>query len=1054
MSVTVISGRSGSGKSRVLAAHIKKLIKDPLTNIIVMVPGQLTFETEKNIMQSCGVAGILGLQVMSAQRLAFKIINETGSVSFISSAQKTVIAGRALAEEGTYAIEGMEECAAELMARLKSFCQTPESLRSAAADITDTELKKKLLTSANLYERYIELCAGRPDLSDIYSIAAACAAKAEFLKGAQVVIDGLDSASPAVMAMLTEVMRLSSDTVAAFRGGADGEGDLFSSEERDMRRFIKAAKSAGKSVERIKADEPARYGCAELEYLEKNLFRYPYEPYEGDAPNIRLYEAQSIEDEADALAEGIIAQVRGGRRFCDIAVVGGGVEAYLPAIKEKFAERGIAWFFDERRTLADNSFFEFLHDAASAAAGDMTAVEGYIYSCYSPLDEAERRELKVYAKRYALKGWHYKNKFARANAERAEALRQKAMRPLQRLSRGILVASAKEQTQAIKRLLDDCGAGERLEAFCAAIDSGDTRAEHGYFSQVWERSAEVLDGISEAYGEKPIEPRTLPGVLKSAFRSTKIALIPPSTDEVGIYDISVARLPGIEVLFAVGVHDGVWPAKDDGAGIMSRSERDALLKAGLDIGPYDASAEKLKVYTALCKPKRRLYVSFNTQTGQPSVIVDRIKRLFPKAARTERLPAAGEAGALGALASSLAGADMEPAALACAALLKRPGWKERARGILLRTNAAVPIGKDGAAALYGGIRCSATRIEDYYRCPFRHFLDFGIKAQPERDYITDVVDAGTYMHLALDIFTKRLLEDGADIKLLSEQQTERRMDEAAREAAKRHDGGKLISDERFALRAEMLNKELVSTAQRIREHFTGCGASIILSEQEFLDYTVETEYGEVTITGKIDRIDAAGGYFRVVDYKSSSSEFSLKDFAAGVRIQLPVYISAAKRLLEKQGRALEPAGGYYMRIGDAYQGSKEAVAKEARLSGISLCDTEALVGMSAVNDDNSFAAIDQALKISGELKKSAKSFTREQMDELLLCADGLIKSAAEQIYGGGNAISPAQGITGGDACAYCGYASVCRMDAQYSGNAPRQAEQLLFEEGGDCDELE
>ncbi len=1059
MGVTVITGRSGSGKSRFLMAHIKNIIKDPFAKIFVVVPGQLTFETEKKIMQSCGVAGILGLEVTSIQRLAFSVLSEAGSCSFISNAQKALIVGRALEQEGFGAIEGLEECTAELMTRLKSFCQTPKSLKDAAKNINDGELQRKLLKTARLYERYTELCAGRPDLSDIYGIAAAAAAKAEFLKGAHIVIDGLDSASPAVMKFLTEVIRLSSDAVAAFRGGGENYGDLFSSEEADMRRFIEAAKRGGKSVKQIKAQQPARYGCEELAYLEANLYRYPYKPYEGEAANIRLIEARSADEEVDMLALGILEELREGRRFRDIAVVGGGVDAYLPAIKQAFAQCGIAWFYDERRALSGNTLFEFLHDAISAAAGDAAAIEGYVYSAYSPLEAGERQRIRKYAKAYALRGWHFLNPFFRGDSEAAEAIRQKAMRPLGMLTRGIAAKTAYEQIEAVKSFFEACGANEALEAFCESINREDTRAEHEYFSQVWEKSAEALDGIAEVYGDRHIEPKTLCSAVKTAFSATKIALIPPSTDEVGIYDISVWRPSDTDVLFAIGVHDGVWPAKDDGAGIMSRAEREALFAAGLDIGVYDPSSEKLKVYTALSKPKQRLYISWNSKTGQPSIMVDRVKRLFPGLKRIDPQNAVkpdAQAGVLGQMAAALTGARVSENMLGvCSALMKRPGWSEKAERMLLRDNAAIPLDETEAAALYGGIRCSATRIEDYYRCPFKHFLDFGVKAQPERDYTNDKVDTGTYMHLALDIFTKKLLEDGADIKQLSEADTEYRMREAAAQAAARHDGGKLMLDERFALQYELLQNELVNTALRIRAHFAGSGAKIISSEQEFLGYSVDTESGEVMITGKIDRIDAAEGYFRVVDYKSSAADFSLKDFAGGVKIQLPVYIGAAKRLMESAGTGLEPAGGYYMRIGDAYRDSEEAVAKAARLSGISLSDAEALSSLSAVNEDGSFAAIDQALKASGGLRSKNRHFTAEEMARLLEYADGMIKSAAEAIYAGCNAINPAEGITGGDACAYCGYGSVCRMDAAYEGNAARTVSAgPLFGNEEDVDELE
>ncbi len=72
MGVTVVYGRSGSGKSRYLMNHIKTQIADPFARVLVIVPGQLTFETEKRIMHACGTDGIFGLQVMSVQRLAAK----------------------------------------------------------------------------------------------------------------------------------------------------------------------------------------------------------------------------------------------------------------------------------------------------------------------------------------------------------------------------------------------------------------------------------------------------------------------------------------------------------------------------------------------------------------------------------------------------------------------------------------------------------------------------------------------------------------------------------------------------------------------------------------------------------------------------------------------------------------------------------------------------------------------------------------------------------------------------------------------------------------------
>jgi ATP-dependent nuclease, subunit B len=205
MGVTVVCGRSGSGKSRYIMAHIKALIADPFARVLVIVPGQLTFETEKHIMEACGVEGIFGLQVLSIQRLAAKVIEDTGACEFITGAERAMIASRALSMmaqpfHGADSQPDFEACAAELIARLKGHRQTPQNLRNAAGSLRDAALRQKLRDTAELLENYDAICAGRVDFADIYAVAAQRAQGANLLRGAHIVIDGLDSTSPAVMA--------------------------------------------------------------------------------------------------------------------------------------------------------------------------------------------------------------------------------------------------------------------------------------------------------------------------------------------------------------------------------------------------------------------------------------------------------------------------------------------------------------------------------------------------------------------------------------------------------------------------------------------------------------------------------------------------------------------------------------------------------------------------------------------------------------------------------------------------------------------------------------
>ncbi len=1049
LSLRIITGRAGSGKSRFLMRLISELVTNPLEKIIVIVPGQLTFETEKRIMHACGVEGILGLEVLSIQRLAYKILEETGSVPFMTGAEKTMACRLALQAYdapfcGTGHLPDFENSLGALFTQLKSHGQTPESLRGAARSMTDKGLISKLLQTADIYQKYMEICGSRLDMADMYAAAASRAAGASFLRGAHVFIDGADSYVPSVTSMLAEVMAQTKNTLAVFRTeGSGSDAALFTSEKRDMERLMSAAKARGIEVQITEHTEMAKRHTSEaLAFLEKNLFCYPYSPYTDETDSLKIFEAESPEQEIQALASCIRHHVRGGKRFRDIAVAAGGLETYLPIIKSVFSSFGIPCFIDERRALSENAFFVFLYSALCAATGETAAAEGYVFSEYAPLDVTERSLLKNYARQYGYKGWHFFGEFRRgAAATQAEALRRQVMQPLLALESGLLLSSAGAQTDAVRQFLADCGVREKIQSLCDVLVTEDVQSECAYFAQVYEKSLEVLSAAQRIGKGRQLSAKLLCSLIKAGFEATKIALIPPAADEVRIFDISVGRLPDIDILFAIGVHDGVWPARDSGTGILSAAEQDALRGLGLDLGGYDLAEEKMKVYTALTQPKERLYISYNAQTGQPSVVADRIQRLFPLIKKT-KVPAAAATGlfedVLGELAQVLRGkeADADLAGI-CAHFLADPQWRKQTRAILLRTNAALTLPEDTARRLCGFMRCSPTRIENFYRCPFKHFIDYGIKAQVLRDYEYDRLDIGTYLHLALDIFTQSLITEKKDLKELSAEQTQCRMQAAAHLAAQQHDDGKLLTDERFALIHKQLVRELADTAHRIRVHFLGSEASLHASEVAF-EYVVDAQGCSTVITGKIDRIDTAGGYFRVVDYKSSAARFDPDAFAAGTALQLPVYIDAARRLPAQQG--LLPAGGYYMRIGEKFHDSAVKAQREGRMNGLSLADTKVLCAFSSVQEGGSFSAIDQSLKKSGELhgRGAARFFTANELDALLCTAQRMIASAAVQIYSGVTDINPA----GSEACKMCDYAGICQINTEYEGNAYRVPERF------------
>ncbi|MCR4740142.1 MAG: PD-(D/E)XK nuclease family protein [Lachnospiraceae bacterium] len=82
MGLRLILGNAGSGKSRRLFEHIiEESIKNPDKNYIIVVPEQFTLQTQKDIVRLHPRHGILNIDILSFNRLCYRIFSETGGGS-------------------------------------------------------------------------------------------------------------------------------------------------------------------------------------------------------------------------------------------------------------------------------------------------------------------------------------------------------------------------------------------------------------------------------------------------------------------------------------------------------------------------------------------------------------------------------------------------------------------------------------------------------------------------------------------------------------------------------------------------------------------------------------------------------------------------------------------------------------------------------------------------------------------------------------------------------------------------------------------------------------
>ena len=79
MSLQLILGGSGSGKSHFLyETVIQEAIRRPKEKFLVLVPEQFTMQTQKELVARHPNGGILNIDVLSFERLAYRVFEELG----------------------------------------------------------------------------------------------------------------------------------------------------------------------------------------------------------------------------------------------------------------------------------------------------------------------------------------------------------------------------------------------------------------------------------------------------------------------------------------------------------------------------------------------------------------------------------------------------------------------------------------------------------------------------------------------------------------------------------------------------------------------------------------------------------------------------------------------------------------------------------------------------------------------------------------------------------------------------------------------------------------
>lgn len=690
MSVRLIIGRSGSGKTdRCLNEIRNELLKNPNGHpIIYLVPEQMTFLSEYKLITTPGLGGMIRSQVYSFTRLAWRILQETGGLSryHLNSVGISMLIRKIIEEkkddlklfqraaEKNGFIQQMEQ----MMTEFKRYCVRPEELAEKQTQLkegkTGKALQDKLHDLELIYKRFEESLIDKyVDSEDYFRLLTEKAAHSDYLRHAEVYIDGFYSFTPQEYMIVEQLMKICKKVTITFtldqpfKDTPPDELHLFRMSGETSQTIYEIAGQNGLQVEEVIVNSQKRWDHPSLKHLEANFDSRPAESYRGETA-VHIGHAANRRAEIEGIARKINRLVRTeGLRYRDIAILSRNGQDYHDIIETVFHDYEIPFFIDQKRTMLYHPLVELIRSTLEIINGNwryepiFRAVKTELLFP-AKLSAARLREqmdrLENYCLAYGIQGDKWTNKkrwiyrrirglefaaFGQTDEEKEieqelNDLRDIITGPILRLSRRLKkAASGRQFCEALYLYLEELDVPSKLEQWKLIEDENGNLVKSREHGQAWNAIMDLLDQYVEMLGEEDVTLKQFAAILEAGMESLRFTLVPPALDQVMAADLERSRLSDVKAAFIIGLNDGVIPAKFSEDGLLADNDREHLLINGLKIAPSGRTRlldEEFIAYKAFATPSDLLFVSYPLANEEgkallPSSYIKRLIDLLP-----------------------------------------------------------------------------------------------------------------------------------------------------------------------------------------------------------------------------------------------------------------------------------------------------------------------------------------------------------------------------------------------------------------------------------------
>ncbi|MBC7959127.1 MAG: exodeoxyribonuclease V subunit gamma, partial [Vallitaleaceae bacterium] len=556
---------------------------------------------------------------------------------------------------------------------------------------------------------------------------------------------------------------------------------------------------------------PKRFDESEaIRHLEKNLYRYPYQIFEESPKGFNLSQATHMRQEVQYVADSIMKLVMSqGYSYKDISVVTGDLSGYENAFRQIFNAYDIPFFMDQKKTIMSHPMVQLLLAAMDVISKDFSyeSIFRYLKSGLLETKGKTLDALENYVLAYGIRGlktwqqkWERPYPLWKGDPEAEHT--KKMLDEMNRLKEGLLdpliqfkkdlkkesptVAST---TKAVFNWMRTLRLEEKMTEQEVIFEKQGNLLYQKEYSQIYKMIVDVLDQTVEILGDSAIVLKEYANLLQAGLEECEMGLVPPGLDQVVIGDLERTRLKEVKALFVVGFNEGKIPKKVSDANILTDYERQQLKALGIALAPDNKEnifKEQFSLYMGLLRVSKKLYLSYAKSDLQgkpmrPSLLFYTIKKMYPKINVLDleeiyrnRLivnrPKPTFQHLIGNQRSANEIGEKDENVQAYRWFMAQEVW----RPVVLALQETSKVSNHESALspemvefLYGKeLKNSVSRLETYARCPFAHFIDYGLHLRERLDYTVKMPDIGILFHRAIDLCSRKIDHRGFDWKTL------------------------------------------------------------------------------------------------------------------------------------------------------------------------------------------------------------------------------------------------------------------------------------------------